>query len=147
MNNTFPPGWDESQVQDVLRHYESQTDVEKSVEIERNLLMKEAIRYWQDGKKSQAVQEAVKLSPSEFSRFLLALELNHSGLTEFTKLIEGLRWEQQELVWPFTVRFEGKLYVRTGKAGKNIKTGIHTAEYEFNHTRIWRDALGRIENE
>ncbi len=33
-NNALPPGWDESRVQDVLAHYESQTDDEAVAEDE-----------------------------------------------------------------------------------------------------------------
>ena len=32
--NNFPPGWDDERVQDVIRHYESQTEDEAIVERE-----------------------------------------------------------------------------------------------------------------
>ena len=38
-NQTFPPGWDEARVRDVLAHYENQTDDEQSAEIEAALEM------------------------------------------------------------------------------------------------------------
>ena len=33
----FPPGWDDARVQDVLKHYESQTENEQFAEIEAAL--------------------------------------------------------------------------------------------------------------
>ena len=35
--NDFPPGWDDEQVQDVIRHYESQTEDEAIAEREAAL--------------------------------------------------------------------------------------------------------------
>ena len=35
--NTFPPGWDESRVREVLAHYEGQTEDEQAAEIEAAL--------------------------------------------------------------------------------------------------------------
>lgn len=33
-DQTFPPGWDEARVRDVIAHYESQTEDEQFAEIE-----------------------------------------------------------------------------------------------------------------
>jgi hypothetical protein len=38
---TFPPGWDEKRVQEVIAHYENQTEDEEFVEIEAALEAKD----------------------------------------------------------------------------------------------------------
>ncbi len=52
--------------------------------------------------------------------------------------------------FPSSLKFEGKVFSRTGKVGTNTKSGLPSAEYRsygqggHEDDRVWRDSSGKV---
>lgn len=52
--------------------------------------------------------------------------------------------------WPETVNYKGRIYSKTGKTGRSVRTGLPSAEYEDERdraTRVWLLEDGQVEDE
>lgn len=92
------------------------------------------------------ILEAIKLSPSDYAKFIVALNHNF-GAAAVEKLIAtlaGVTWEQEEYKFPQLAKHDGKVWFFTGKSGRNFKTNRLSGEYSYGGNRVWIDTLGNI---